>query len=74
MGLFGSDKEEKEARKRRGGFKVKDEFPTRSAVRVIDEEAEVVIYANVSHNYSMMSAVPIKDTALELPDDDNAEE
>ncbi len=73
MGLFGSDKEEKEARKRRGGFKVKDEFPPLDPIRVIDKEAEVVIYANVSHNYSMMSAVPIKDTALELPHDDSEE-
>lgn len=77
MGLFGGDdKSEKNAH--RGGFEDKDFFDHSSAkycTRIIDEEAEVVLYGAFFGTGFGLTAVPLKDTALELPEaSENAEE
>ena len=68
MGLFGSGSEY--SKSDRGGFKDGTEFYTGTAKRVIDEEAEVVLYAvQVPESEGGgfgLTAVPLKDTALEL--------
>lgn len=77
MGLFGgNDKSEKNAH--RGGFEEKDFFDHEDSVktcaRVIDEEAEVVLYGAFSGPGFGLAAVPLKDTALELPEDEEDSE
>lgn len=69
MGLFGSD--DKESNSRRGGFTDKDFFDdsVKSCSRVIDKEAEVVLYGTFTGHGFGLAAVPLKDTALELPED-----
>lgn len=74
MGLFGGndDETDDEEAPHRGGFEEKDGFDAsesvKSCARVIDEEAEVVLYGTFTGHGFGLAAVPLKDTALELPE------
>lgn len=73
MGLFGSNDDEDNDLSHRGGFNEKDDFEHSGAkycTRIIDEEAEIVLYGVGSRGQEFtLTAVPLKDTALDLPDE-----
>jgi len=65
MGLFGSSDDDDSGRKV-AGFEKSEKVNKNKAMRVIDEEAEVVIYAissTVPEGYGL-TAIPLEDTAL----------
>lgn len=74
MGLFGSG--DKESNSHRGGFKAEEVFSHSPGeyTRIIDEEAEVVLYgASVNAGFGL-AAVPLEDTALEIHEESNQSE
>jgi len=69
LGLFGSDSGEKDGENtQRGGFTPSSQVnPSRQSVRrIIDEEAEVVIYLVGDSTGTGLTSVPLKDTELDI--------